>query len=103
MQNDGRGANVLSGDRSALSAWWRRPAVVDALKSTTLSGMSSGSVVDKAVRVMGKQVRERVQATQGTSAGTMSRELIDDGVRTIRTPAATGLAAVGVPTAMRAG
>jgi len=42
MQNDGRGANVLSGDRSALSAWWRRPAVVDALKSTTLSGMSSG-------------------------------------------------------------
>jgi len=70
--------------------------------------------VDKAVRVMGKQVRETVQATQGTSAGTMSRELIDDGVRTIRTPpisvhetnrtpAATGLAAVGVLTAMRAG
>ena len=45
MQDDGRGANVLSGDRSALSAWWRPwrlPAVVDALKSTTLSGMSSG-------------------------------------------------------------
>ena len=79
-----------------------------------VSSTSSGSVVDKAVRVMGKQVRETVQATQGTSAGTMSRELIDDGVRTIRTPpisvhetnrtpAATGLAAVGVLTAMRAG